>query len=206
MTKKELYNRVKAGAIYGYNVTMNVKYPYIQNVLWSNGDYIFFEHYGRTASKINFKDFSETFDIMFHGMSVNEFTEIFIDYKQVLDGSNIEEMQKRMSSDDFNDFREQSYECYKIFHNSNVMDERSISLFVREGDKNMYAFGSDSIIVFDTGFGDLMSYDNHIGDYIVSIQESNCNGLIDALYAKNYLPAISTYSKVNIKIFKNQTN
>ena len=201
MTKKELYNRVKAGAIYGYNVTMNVKYPYIQNVLWSNGDCIFFEYYGRKSSKINFNDFSETFDIMFYGMSMNEFIEKFIDYKEVLAGSNLEEIKKRIGSDEFKDFREQSYECYKIFYNSNVMDKRSISLFVREGDENLYAFGSDALIVFDTGFGDLMSYDNNICDYILSIQESKRNGLIEALYAKNYLPAISTYSKV--KFFRN---
>ena len=197
MTKKELYNRVKAGAIYGYNATMNVKYPYIQNVLWSNGDCIFFEYYGRKASKINFNDFSETFDIMFHGMSVNEFIEKFIDYKEVLDGSNLEEIQKRIGSDEFKDFREQSYECYKIFHNSNVMDKRSISLFVREGDKNLYAFGHDAFTVFDTGFCNLMSYDNNICDYILSIQESKRNGLIEALYAKKYSPAIYTYSNVN---------
>ena len=194
MTKKELYNRVKAGAIYGYNVTMNVKYPYIQNVLWSNGDCIFFEYYGRKSSKINFNDFSKTFDIMFHGMSVNEFIERFIDYKQVLDGSNIEEMQKRISSDEFKDFSKECHECYKLFSTSNLV---WISLFEVEGSGTLYAFGRDAFTVFDTGFGDLMSYDNHICDYILSIQESNRNGLIEALYAKKYSPAIYTYSNAN---------
>lgn len=79
MTKKELYKRVKAGFIYGYNITQDVKYPYFRKVLWSNDDYISFENYGRTASKINFKDFCQTFNIMFNGMSANKFIEKYIE-------------------------------------------------------------------------------------------------------------------------------
>ena len=79
MTKKELYKRVKAGFIYGYNATQDLKYPYFHKVLWSDDDYIFFENYGMAASKINFKDFCQTFNIMFHGMSANEFIEKYIE-------------------------------------------------------------------------------------------------------------------------------
>ena len=79
MTKKELYERVKAGYIYGKNVTQDVKYQYFHKVLWSDDDYIFFENYGRTASKINFKDFFQTFNIMFHGMSSNKFIKKYIE-------------------------------------------------------------------------------------------------------------------------------
>lgn len=68
MTKRELYKRVKAGAEYGHRIeSINS----VTVALWCVEPYIYFQHYGRTASRANYKDFAETFSIMFG--SVKEF-------------------------------------------------------------------------------------------------------------------------------------
>lgn len=78
MTKKELYRRVKLGYIYGRNVKLK-DFTYFKKALWGDDESIMFENYGRTGSKSNYKDFVATFNIMFHGMTANEFMKEYIE-------------------------------------------------------------------------------------------------------------------------------
>lgn len=87
MTKKELYEKVKAGAEYGHRIE-SINSTTV--ALWRLGKYIYFQHYGRTASRANYKDFADTFSAMFG--TVREFLkenhELFIDYGSYKDRIN----------------------------------------------------------------------------------------------------------------------
>ena len=63
MTKRELFNRIKDGAVYGHDTSFGVHVS-----IWigegSDGkDYIFFENYGRWASRISYKEFAASFSV-----------------------------------------------------------------------------------------------------------------------------------------------
>lgn len=71
MTKRELYKRIKEGAVYGHEASYGTHYS-----IWlgegNNGkEYIFFQGYGRWASSVNYKDFATSFAVVWS--SANEF-------------------------------------------------------------------------------------------------------------------------------------
>lgn len=71
MTKRELYKRIKEGAVYGHEASYGTHYS-----IWlgegNNGkEYIFFQGYGRWASAVNYNDFATSFSVAWS--SANEF-------------------------------------------------------------------------------------------------------------------------------------
>lgn len=74
MTKRELYKRIKDGAVYGHDASYGTHYS-----IWlgegNNGkDYIFFQSYGRWASKVSYEEFATSFAVAWS--SANEFLKV----------------------------------------------------------------------------------------------------------------------------------
>lgn len=58
MTKREIYENLKKGYTYGYYARWG-----FQKSIYTAGKYIFFEYYGRWASRMNYKDFCRNFSV-----------------------------------------------------------------------------------------------------------------------------------------------
>ena len=69
MTKRELFNRIKDGAVYGHETSYGVHISICMGEGRDGKDYIFFEHYGRWASRVSYKEFAESFSIAWDSVS-----------------------------------------------------------------------------------------------------------------------------------------
>lgn len=69
MTKRELYKRIKDGAVYGHETSFGVHYSIWMGEGNDGRDYIFFQTYGRWASRVSYKEFAESFSIAWDSVS-----------------------------------------------------------------------------------------------------------------------------------------
>lgn len=71
MTKRELYNKIKSGAVYGHEASYGTHYSIWLGEGRDGKDYIFFQGYGRWACRVNYKNFCDSFAVAWN--SVNDF-------------------------------------------------------------------------------------------------------------------------------------
>ena len=71
MTKGELYNKIKNGAVYGHEASYGTHETIYLGEGRDGRDYIFFNSYGKWASEVRYKDFCDSFAV--HWKSANEF-------------------------------------------------------------------------------------------------------------------------------------
>lgn len=63
MTKRELYKRIKEGAVYGHEASYGTHETIYLGEGRDGKDYIFFNAYGRWASKVSYEEFATSFAV-----------------------------------------------------------------------------------------------------------------------------------------------